>query len=215
MRTVALVCLLVPALAWAREDPGAGVSHPTQTVLAGLNAPIHSFDCALFRPQNLPEVQGSTDLSVRIAADGRAKRIEIVNSSGSSGLDHVAAKCVSTIHLVPKTIGGIPIEVDWRMEVMWPGGRLRTPHADGSDNSCARFYPASAVRSSEEGDTLVSFVVSTDGSVKNVDIIERSGHADLDAAAVQCVSQFRYYPAIRDGKAVEIDGKVTVPWRLR
>lgn len=57
---------------------------------------------------------------------------------------------------------------------------------------CSKDYPAAAARVRAQGSTLLTFRLLGGGGVANVKIAQSSGNADLDAAAVACVGNFRY-----------------------
>jgi outer membrane biosynthesis protein TonB len=44
-------------------------------------------------------------------------------------------------------------------------------------------------------------------------VAEPSGDPDLDSAAVNCVSGWRYYPAEEHGKPIEFDLTTVIRWR--
>jgi TonB family protein len=81
--------------------------------------------------------------------------------------------------------------------------------AVGLPHTCAYWYPASAMRAGKEGSVLLSFVITTSGTVRNPKVEASSGYPDLDRAAMDCASGFLYSPTVRRGKPVE------VPWRMR
>jgi TonB family protein len=66
-----------------------------------------------------------------------------------------------------------------------------------------------------ESQVLVSLHVEADGSVSNVKAVKSSGSDNLDAAAVGCVSQWRYLPMTKDGTAITTDLRAIVVWRAR
>jgi len=70
-------------------------------------------------------------------------------------------------------------------------------------------YPASALRSGDTGVVTVAATIDASGRPIKVGIDDRSGNRDLDRAAVAAVKQWRFQPALRNGKAVE--GMVRVP----
>jgi TonB family protein len=206
---LAIAVLCLPGLAWARTEP-PGFSLRNVYVTATAPEPR---GCSPFHPQTLDGIDGTTVLSAHILANGTVSQSRIVSSSGSTDLDRAAVACLGAMHLSPLTRDGLPVEADWRMAVNWPTGRARTAREDSEGDSCGRFYPVSAARAGREGETLAAFVIGADGSVGHVDVIESSGHADLDEATIACVSHFRFHPAMRDGKGVEIDGKFVAVWR--
>ena len=76
-------------------------------------------------------------------------------------------------------------------------------------------YPAAAARTQEEGIVLVRVDVDANGMPTNVDIARRSGSRDLDRAAVEAVRQWRFNPAIKDGKKVAAVVEVPVEFKLQ
>ena len=61
-----------------------------------------------------------------------------------------------------------------------------------TNTSCA--YPEPALAAKAAGTTLVGFKPNADGTFGDVKVRHSSGNADLDAAAVACVSAWRYDP---------------------
>ncbi|MFT4198633.1 MAG: energy transducer TonB [Pseudoxanthomonas sp.] len=87
--------------------------------------------------------------------------------------------------------------------------RERAPQPIASSKVLPR-YPASALRVGEGGTAVVDVVVGTDGVPVDVSIDARSGNRDLDRAALQAVRQWRFQPALHDGKPVQATVKVPV-----
>lgn len=63
-------------------------------------------------------------------------------------------------------------------------------------------YPVAALRAGVEGMVLVRAEIGTDGAPTAVGIVRRSGNRDLDRAALSAVRNWRFQPALRNGKAV-------------
>ena len=75
-------------------------------------------------------------------------------------------------------------------------------------------YPKEAHALGQQGDALVAFTITADGSVKNPVVRRTSGYAQLDAASLDSVAPCRFTPATRDGKAVESRATLAYSWRL-
>jgi protein TonB len=86
--------------------------------------------------------------------------------------------------------------------------RYRAPSLIASSRIMPK-YPASALRAGETGVVTVAATIGTDGVPVEVGIDDRSGNRELDRAAVAAVKQWRFQPAMRNGKAVQ--GTVRVP----
>ena len=57
-------------------------------------------------------------------------------------------------------------------------------------------------------ETILSYNIAADGTVKDVVVFHSSGDAEVDKAAIGCVSTFKYIPKMQNGQLIE------VPWRL-
>ena len=75
-------------------------------------------------------------------------------------------------------------------------------------------YPALAVRRRWEGSVVVGFEVRPDGTCADVGIVQSSGHAVLDEAAVRAVREWRFKPAVRDGIPVAARQTIRFTFRL-
>ncbi|HEX2082836.1 MAG TPA: energy transducer TonB, partial [Xanthomonadaceae bacterium] len=75
-------------------------------------------------------------------------------------------------------------------------------------------YPVAAARVQEEGTVLVRVEVDANGRAGDVSIARRSGSRDLDRAALDAVKQWRFRPAMRNGKAVASVAEVPVEFTL-
>jgi protein TonB len=89
-----------------------------------------------------------------------------------------------------------------------------TPVSIGRPHQCVQQYPAMALRLGQEGTTLVSFKVMTDGSVSDVSVTKSSGYDSLDNEAVRCVERWRYKPATQEGTAVVTPWQANVVWKI-
>lgn len=76
-------------------------------------------------------------------------------------------------------------------------------------------YPAAALRSGVQGSVIASLNVDTRGNVANAAIVSRSGERsrDLDRAVLNTVQNWKFQPAVHDGRAVA--GVVRVPVDFR
>jgi len=74
-------------------------------------------------------------------------------------------------------------------------------------------YPQQAKARGIEGWVRFRFTVATDGSVKDIVIIDAEPRRVFDAATIRAVANWKYQPAIKDGKPVEQVG-VTVTYRF-
>ena len=88
------------------------------------------------------------------------------------------------------------------------------PPALSKQENCRDDYPFFARVFDREGTTELAFMVSADGTVRDVRIAKSSGSDGLDDAAVHCVSKWHYRPAVKDGQLVDAPMTVKVAWNL-
>jgi len=87
----------------------------------------------------------------------------------------------------------------------------------GRPHTCdaRRYYPPQGITNNWTGTTVVSFVITADGSVRNVQIRQSSGHPELDTAAIRCSSTWQYRPALLHGQPVDQPNVVNIKWTLK
>jgi protein TonB len=71
-------------------------------------------------------------------------------------------------------------------------------------------YPPSALRAGASGTVTLDMQVDPQGKPSQITIAQRSGNRDLDRAALKAASDWRFQPAMHNGKAVAAAVKVPV-----
>ena len=96
----------------------------------------------------------------------------------------------------------------------WPyPSSVRPPTSTGA-HVCGRYYPREALMANAEGVATLTFVVTKDGSVRDLKLVRSSGNSALDDASITCVRNFRYQPATENGHPVEVVRMVQQVWKL-
>jgi|SRR5579871_3714226 len=101
-----------------------------------------------------------------------------------------------------------------KVEPQQPKPAISSPIGIGRPHSCIQKYPETAQRLGEEGTTVLAFTVTADGDVENPSVATSSGHADLDEAAMECVSHWKYKAAIQNGVPVALPWKSQIVWKI-
>ena len=65
-----------------------------------------------------------------------------------------------------------------------------------------------------EGTTLLKIRIQEDGAVGDVVVSKSAGHASLDQAAVDAIRRWRFEPARRDGRPVQVWASLPIRFRL-
>src|SRR5665213_579245 len=91
-----------------------------------------------------------------------------------------------------------------------------TPPVNIGSHVCSnqKYYPAAAAAAHAEGVNIDSFVVTTNGTVKDAKIVQSSGNTDLDNASIAWVTPRQFQPATQSGTPVEVIKLVRQIWRL-
>ncbi|MDL2312754.1 energy transducer TonB [Bacteroidales bacterium OttesenSCG-928-B11] len=72
-------------------------------------------------------------------------------------------------------------------------------------------YPEALKRQNAKGTTTVSFIVKSDGSIANVEVVNSSGKQEFDDEAVRLVKSFpNWKPAQKDCEAVDFKSQLDI-----
>jgi protein TonB len=75
-------------------------------------------------------------------------------------------------------------------------------------------YPATAMRSNQEGWVELSFTVTPEGSVDDVKVVDAEPRHVFDRAAVEAVSRWKYQPATQNGAPIASQDKRRIVFKL-
>ena len=77
-------------------------------------------------------------------------------------------------------------------------------------------YPGISRENNSQGKTYVNFVVNTDGSIQDVEVMKSSGDVYLDKEALRVVKTMpKWNPGKQAGKAVRVRFTLPVSFRLQ
>jgi|GEM_PF-1513753 len=147
---------------------------------------------------------------------GLLKNVMVLQTSGDPKQDEGLVSCVSRWNFNPVMPLGTLLVGQHRMAMDWVKDpktgaqslkRVPIPHI------CAQDYPPEAFKAKIGGTTTVRFFITAEGQVRSPAVANSSGNADLDAAALECVRYWRYRPATKDGKPVEVPWRAEIIWQ--
>jgi TonB family protein len=75
-------------------------------------------------------------------------------------------------------------------------------------------YPSDALRRGVEGWVDVSYVITTEGKVTTIKVLDSSPKNVFDAAATRALARMRYKPATQGGKSIAVSSKLRISFRL-
>jgi len=120
------------------------------------------------------------------------------------------------INIQVETQAPSPITVTNKPPPVVEKPQISSPASIGAKHYCDqnRYYPQLSVKLGEQGTTTLSFKIDTSGNVKDPVVANSSGSDRLDQATINCVSSWRYKPAIQNGQPVEVTWQTAVKWQL-
>ena len=75
-------------------------------------------------------------------------------------------------------------------------------------------YPTDALRKNIEGWVELSYVVSAEGKVTTVKVLNSSPAGVFDTAAAKALGRVRYKPVMQSGKATAVSTKLRIAFRV-
>ena len=117
----------------------------------------------------------------------------------------------------PQAVSAAPAAAAPSTATASPGpAKIELPSLDArySDQD-ATVYPAMSRRLGEEGTTVHSVLIGTDGKAISARLVKSSGFERLDKAAYDTVMRRRYTPGTRDGVPVALSYNAPITWVLK
>lgn len=87
------------------------------------------------------------------------------------------------------------------------------PHVDPSADN-GTIYPKNSQTLGEQGIVTVNAYVRPNGRATRVKLVNSSGYADLDTAAIQTVMNWKFIPAMENGEATSDWTKLQIVYKL-
>ncbi|HLW34049.1 MAG TPA: energy transducer TonB [Chthoniobacterales bacterium] len=148
--------------------------------------------------------EGSIKFQVVLAKDGHVTAMKVLRSSGDPILDAAAQQGVWKWRMKPSAIKpsdltrGREVVIEFKQEAVlaavYPDRKAYFTSQDYTDVwMFAPFpaYPLSVRQKYHTGKVLVRATIGGDGRVVSVQVLQSSGHSDLDELAVKAVSLWR------------------------
>lgn len=91
------------------------------------------------------------------------------------------------------------------------GGQIQMPKAIRKVNPV---YPEIARKARIEGVVILDIIIDKQGNVRNIKVLRPLGMGCTEAA-IEAVKQWKYEPSTLNGKPIEIQGTITVTFKLQ
>jgi periplasmic protein TonB len=206
----ALVVAALPAAVHAQgSSPKAGGGQRTPARVVNLN------ECKPAYPKESTRAgeTGTTQLRLRVSAEGKLLEAKVSRSSGFERLDNATLSALANCRYAPGTVDGVPSETattvvyNWRLED-WPSLGL---------SECAKKieYPVESLPAEEQGTTVLRVRFAASGDVERVEVEKSSGFPRLDEAAAKGFRDCRFKLApTPPGQTPVLSTRIEYVWRL-
>lgn len=164
-------------------------------------------------------IQGSVVLRATITTEGRVKNLELL--SEPSDLTHSAIDAVRQWVYKPYLLNGEPQEVETTITVNYTLDGVSTGLKAVVNGATAPavthmedpVYTEEARTAKVSGDVLLNLVVDENGNPTHVRVVHGIGHG-LDEKAIEAVKQYKFKPAMREGKPVMASVNLEVNFKI-
>lgn len=225
---------LVLAAALTASPAAASTPDPS------FNTQQYRHTCDNYPPAAIRDnAEGSTVVSLHVDARGNVSEVMVAESSGNKDLDDAATACVQAWHYDPSGLDQYgttkKIRILWHLNDSPP----QLPLADltkheapepnhlsfdeppealpdgveiaGDPHACTRWYPSRAIREKKQGVTGLTYTITPEGTVKDIEVEQSSGDERLDQVSIICASFWRYKFT---GAKREIAWRTAINWKL-
>jgi TonB family protein len=171
-------------------------------------------------------VEGIVTVEVRVGVDGAVKHLHVVKGLGH-GLDENALLAVRDWRFIPARRSGVPFEATTRIDVEF---NLRTAELNEeiANDMATRIGPGvsppqvvhrvepeylpNGVREKAAGAVVLDAIILEDGAPRIVRVI-RSQNWELDEIAINALQQWKFSPAMKDGRRVKVRMNIAVSFK--
>lgn len=112
-------------------------------------------------------------------------------------------------------IAGVPLPDDFditsEINSILPSGPVNPPSVT---KRVQPVYPEEARLAGIEGEIVLKVVIQFDGTIGDIEVLESSGRDDFDQAAIECVRQWEFKPAMQSGIRVTMAVRMTIMFEI-
>lgn len=164
---------------------------------------------------------GTTRLLLRVSPDGAVTSAKVTASSGFADLDQATIATATQCKFSPGARSGRSGLAPVVFTHVWERGFVRSTPASGAASRpaarlpCAKLtFPPESQRNGEQGTVHMSFLIDTDGTVLESNVVKSSGFPALDRATLDGMATCQFAPAVTNGKPEKSLLSFSYTWTL-
>jgi len=181
-------------------------------------------------PETCPAEGGAVIVKLGVTPKGQPDHIVLIEGHGEAA-SAAALAAIGSWRFRPGSLNGKPREASGTVELRCrTAPTIPTSSAESADAATVQRvgagvsppvflrgaepdYTEEARQAKYQGKAVLSIVVDTSGHAVNISVLQPLGMG-LDVQAMGAVSQWRFKPGMKDGKAVRVRANVEVNFRL-
>jgi TonB family protein len=168
---------------------------------------------------------GTTSLLLRVTPDGKVASAKVTTSSGFADLDQATIATATQCTFLPSVRSGRAGPAPVVFTHVWERSVARTAGGKGAMPGsasrpaarlpCAKMaYPADSQRNGEQGTVHMTFLIDTDGTVLEKNVVKSSGFPELDRATLEGMAKCQFSPAVSNGNPEQSLLPFSYTWTL-
>jgi TonB family protein len=164
--------------------------------------------------------EGMVAIRVEVGVDGQVTASHLESSSGHEGLDNATRAAFIKCRFKPAMQDGKALP-SWKVMIWnwspaaWPFGP-DVVQAEPDYSACEKpAHPGAAFLAGQDRNMILRLWIGADGRVRQSDVLQSSGLAELDRSAVGVLGKCRFTPAVVDGVPVESWSDLAYGWDSR
>ena len=156
-------------------------------------------------------IEGSVVIAFLIDTLGHVLNPTVAVSSGNADLDTASVECSKLQAYAPAVKDGYVQPFKASRKVVWKLADSLHPKVIAR-TSCWKFLFQSGAKLSARETTVALSLIVEDGRARDIKVNKSSGNADIDDAAIHCVSDWQFERILRDGQPVAMPDSLSVKW---
>ena len=157
--------------------------------------------------------EGTTQVRLRVSAEGTLLDAQLTRSSGFERLDNATLSALSQCRYAPGSAAGVLTETSATISYRW---RLEEAPAPRFDDCLQGIeYPPEAARNNQQGTTVMQVWFNAAHEIERMQVAQSSGSPHLDAAAAVALRRCKFKLLNqRPGAAPAEPTRIEYVWRL-
>jgi len=155
------------------------------------------------------DIEGTVALRIIVTREGKVTEPKIIKAVPPGYFEEAAIETIKQYEFKPATRNGKPVDTTVNMQIEFS---LKNQGAGDDNNSRTPAilleifvvpFPDKLKKEYKEGKVVVKYIVTKEGNIKNLTVIESTPPGVFDEYALEAVKRYKYQPATKNGDPVD------------